>query len=162
VGVKKQVDKQPLDRRCVIADLVIAGRLRPAQFQPIERRFPSQWRTISASGCKLATQHGHDRVVAQLVVVDQVLVTQCNPEHPLTHQTRHLVYHQIGRTVIGEAAGKTLDQSDLPIGRAKQHRPGLRGHHPTIKRRHHLPSFNGCKAQQIRATLRLHRDSPWS
>ena len=95
-------------------------------------------------------------------MVDQVLVTQCNPEHPLTHQTLHLVDHQVGRTVIGEAASKALDQSDLPIGRAKQHRPGLRGHHPTIKRRHHLPSFNGCKAQQIRATLCLHRDFPWS
>jgi len=30
VGVEKQVDKQPLDRRRVIADLVVAGRLRPA------------------------------------------------------------------------------------------------------------------------------------
>ena len=27
-----------------------------------------------------------------------------HPEHPLTHQARHLVYHQLGRTVIGEAA----------------------------------------------------------
>jgi hypothetical protein len=95
-------------------------------------------------------------------VVDQVLVTQCNPEHPLTHQTLHLVDHQVGRTVIGEAASKALDQSDLPIGRAKQHRPGLRGHHPTVKRRYHLPPFNGCKAKQICATLCLHRDAPWS
>jgi hypothetical protein len=32
MGIKKQVNKQPLDRRRVIADLVIAGRLRPAQY----------------------------------------------------------------------------------------------------------------------------------
>jgi hypothetical protein len=30
VGIEKLVDKQPLDRRRVIADLVVAGRLRPA------------------------------------------------------------------------------------------------------------------------------------
>ena len=30
MGVDKQVDKQPLDRRCVIADLVIAKRSAPA------------------------------------------------------------------------------------------------------------------------------------
>jgi site-specific DNA recombinase len=27
--------------------------------------------------------------VAQLVVVDQVLIAQGNPKHPLTHQARH-------------------------------------------------------------------------
>ena len=162
MGVDKQVDKQPLDRRRVIADLVIAGRLRPAQFQPIERRFAGQRRTIGPLGRQLAAKHRHNRVVAQLVVVDQVLVAQRNPEHPLTHQTRHLVYHQVGRTVIGEAAGKAFDHSDLPIGGAEQHRPGLRGHRPTVERRHHRPPFNWCKAKQIRATLCLHRDSPWS
>ena len=30
MGIEKQVDKQPLDRRRVIADLVVAGRLLPA------------------------------------------------------------------------------------------------------------------------------------
>src|SRR5690242_21631302 len=42
MGIEKQVDKQPLDRRRVTADLVVAGRLRPAQFQPVERRFAGQ------------------------------------------------------------------------------------------------------------------------
>ncbi len=162
VGVEKQVDKQPLDRRRVIADLVVAGRLRPAQFQPIQRRFAGQWRTIRAPGFELAAEHRHDWVVAQLVVVDQVLVAQRNPEQPLTDQGRHLVDHQGGGTVIGEAAGKALDQSDLPIGGAEQHRSGLRGHRPTVERRHYLAPFNRCKAKQIRATLCLHRDSPWS
>ena len=162
VGVEKQINKQPLDRRRVIADLVVAGRFRPAQFQSIEGRFAGQWRAIRAPGFKLAAQHRQDRVVAQLVVVDQVLIAQRNPEHPLTHQAWHLVYHQVGHTVIREAVGKALDQSDLPIGGAEQHPPGLRGHHPAVERCHHLAPFNRCKAKQIRATLCLHRDSPWS
>ena len=72
------------------------------------------------------------------------------------------MHHQLGHTVIGEAAGKALDQPDLPIGGAVQHRPGLRGHRATVKRRYHLASFNRCKAKQIRVTLCLHRDSPGS
>jgi hypothetical protein len=111
---------------------------------------------------KLAAQHRHHRVVPQRVVVDQVLVAQRNPHHPLTHQTRHLVHHQFGRAMIGEAAGKALDQPDLLIGGAEQHRPGLRGHRATVKRGHHLPSYNRCKAEQIRVTLCLHRGFPWS
>ena len=93
MGVEKQLDKQPLDRRRGIADLVIAGRLGPAQFQPIERRFAGQRRAIGAPRCELAAQYRHDRVVAQLVVVDQILVTQRNPKHPLTHQARHRVFN---------------------------------------------------------------------
>ena len=93
-------------------------------------------------------------------MVDQILVAQRNPEHPLTHQARHLVDHQVGRTVIGEAAGKAFDHSDLPIGGAEQHRPGLRGHRATVEPGHHFPPFNRCKTKQIRATLCLHRVSP--
>jgi hypothetical protein len=161
MGVEKQLDKQGFNRRRVMADLVVAGRLRAAQFQPVERRFAGQWRTILAARRQLAAEHCHHRVVAQLVVVDQVFVAQGNPEHPLTHQARHLVNHQIGITVIGKAAGKALDQPDLLISGAKQHRPSLRGHRAAVKRRHHLVPFNRCKTKQIRATLCRHRDSPW-
>jgi len=80
-----------------------------------------------------------------MVVVDQVFVAQGNPEYPLTHQTRHLVNHQIGITVIGKAAGKALDQPDLLIGSAKQHRPGFRGHRAAVKRGHYLVPLNRCK-----------------
>ena len=162
MGIEKQVDKQPLDRRRVIADLVVAGRLRPAQFQPIERRFAGQRCTIGPLGRQLATEHRHNRVVAQLVVVDQILVTQGNPEHPLTHQARHRVLDEIGRPVIGETTGKALDQPELSIGGPEQHCTGLRGHPTTVEGCHHRPPFNWCKAKQIRATLCLHRDSPWS
>src|SRR5690242_20503081 len=48
MGIEKQRDKQRFDRRRVITDLVIAGRLRPAQFQAIERRFAGQRRAIGA------------------------------------------------------------------------------------------------------------------
>ena len=95
-------------------------------------------------------------------MVDQILVTQGNPEHPLPHQARHRVLDQIGRPMIGETAGKALDQPELSIGGAEQHRTGLRGHPAAVEGCHHRPPFNWCKAKQVRATLRLHRNSPWS
>lgn len=35
--VEKDLDEQPLDRRRIVADLVIARRFRPAQLQPVKR-----------------------------------------------------------------------------------------------------------------------------
>ena len=93
-------------------------------------------------------------------MVDQVLVAQRHPEHPLTHQARHCVLDQLGRPVIGETAGKALDQPDLLIGGAEQHRAGLRGHPAAVKRGHDFVPFDGCKPVQIRATLCLHRAPP--
>ena len=93
-------------------------------------------------------------------MVDQVLVAQGDPKHPLPDQARHPVLDQSGITVIGETASKALDQPDMLISSAEQHRPGLRGHLAAVKRGHHFASFDGCKAKQIRATLCRHRDSP--
>ena len=64
--------------------------------------------------------------------------------------------------VIGEAAGKALDHSDLPIGGAEQHRPASEVILSTVEHRHYLPAFDGCKTKQTRATLCLHRDSALS
>ena len=119
MGVEKQIDKQPLDRRGVIADLVIAGRLLAAQFQPVERRFAGQRCAIGPFCRQLAAQHRQHQIMAQLVVVDQVLVAQRDPEHTLPDQARHRVLDQIGVPVIGETAGKALDQSDLLVGGAE-------------------------------------------
>src|SRR5262244_1469190 len=98
--------------------------------------------------------------MAQLVVIDQVLVAQGNPKHPLTDQAPYGVLDQIGITVIGEAVGKPLDQPDLIIGGAEQHCPGFRSYLAAVKRGHHFATFDGCKAKQIRATLCLHRTPP--
>ena len=160
VSVEKEVDEHGLDLGCIIADLVVARWLRPAQFQSVERRFAGQRRAIRALGFEFPAEHGHHRVITQLVVIDQVLVAQRNPEHPLPDHPRHRVLDQLGHAVIGEAAGEALDQPDLPVGGTQQHRPGLRGHPAAVKPGHHRAPFHARKAKQIRATLRLHRAPP--
>ena len=158
--VEKDLDEQRFDLRPVIGDLVIARGLRRAQFQPVQRRFARQGRAIRAPRFQLAGQDRHHRVMAQIVVVDQILVAQRNPKPPLPNQGGPRVLNQIRRAVVGETAGKPLDQPDRPGGGAEQHRSGVRGHLAAVERRHHRPPLNRCKTKQICATLCLHRASP--
>ena len=54
---------------------------------------------------------------------------------------------QLGRAVIGEAAGKPLDQPDRPVGGAQQQRPGIRGDRAAVKRRHHRAPFDAVQTR---------------
>ena len=158
---QKQIDKQPLDLCPIPGDPVIARQLRPAQLQPVERAFPRQWRAILAAGRQLTGQHRHRRVVAQLVVIDQVFVTQRNPKHPLSDQRHHFVLNQLSCPAVRKTISKPLNQADRPVRRSQQQRTRVRGHPAAVKPGHHGTPFDGCKTKQIRATLCLHRGSPW-
>jgi len=143
-----------------MADLVIARRRQLAQFHPIERRLAGHRRTILAPRLKLAGQHRHQRIMAQFVVVVQILIAQRDPKHPLADQSRDPVLDQVGAPHVVKARGKPIHHSDRTIRRAQQQRSGIRGDRAGIERRYHFASFNGCKSKQIRATLCRHRGAP--
>jgi hypothetical protein len=69
---------------------------------------------------ELAGENRHCRVVAQLVVVDQILIAQGDPEHALPDQRHHLVLNQLRSTAVGKTPGKPLDQPYRPIRRPQQ------------------------------------------
>jgi hypothetical protein len=115
---------------------------------------------IAASCRQLPGQRRQHRIEAQLVVVDQVLVTQRDGKHPLTDQRRQRMFHQVGATVVAEAAGQPLDQADRLVGRPQQQRARIRGHPPAVKRRDHPPAFDASKIEQPWITLRPHRGPP--
>ena len=81
VRLNKQVDQQIPDRHRIVADLVIARRLQLAQLQPIERRLAGNRRAVLAPGFQLARQHRHHRIVAQLVVVVEILIAERDREN---------------------------------------------------------------------------------
>ena len=162
MGVEKEVDEHPLDRRRIMADLVIGRNRRAAQFQPVERRFAGHRRAVLAARRKLAGQHRHDRIVAQLVVIDDVLIAQRDPKEALTNQGAHRVLDQLGRPAVGKTPGKSLDQPDRPVRRAQQQSAGIRGDLAAVKGGHHRTSLDTCKTQQIRATLCRHRGTFWT
>ena len=101
-----------------------------------------------ATAAQFAGQHRHHRVVAQFVVVDQVLVAQRDADHALHHQRLYGVFDKFGVAAIGEAGGQTPGQADDPVGRAEQQRAGIRGDAPAIEGRHHGTAFDACKLEQ--------------
>jgi hypothetical protein len=161
VRFHEQSDKQRLDLGPVPGDAVIARQLRPAPLQPVECRFASQGRTILATSRQLAGQHRHRRVVTQLVVIDQVFVAQRQRKDPLPDQSSDSVLDQLRRAAVDETLGKPIDQPDRPVRRPQQQGSGIRSDLAALKPGHHHTPLDACKPKQIRATLCLHRVSPW-
>ena len=143
-----------------MGNLVIARRRLSAQLKTVERRFAGHRCAVLAPRCQLARQNGHDRIVAQFVMVVDVLVTQRKPEHPLSDQGRNAMLDQFLAPIVDEARGKAINQPDRTIRRTQQKRSGIRRDHSTIKTRHNIAPCDGCKLEQFCVTLRRHRGAP--
>ena len=160
VGVEKQVHEQRLDRRPVVTDAAIAMRPRRRVLQTVQRRLAGQRRAVPATRLQAAQNRTQNRVVVQLVVVDQVLVAQRDPEHPLAHQHRHVVHNPIRRAAVRETPREPLHQTDRPVRRAQQQRARVRGHRPAAEIGHNVTPLQACKSHRNRVTLRGHRGTP--
>jgi hypothetical protein len=158
--VEEEVDQQPLDRRRVMGDLAIAIRPDGRALEPVERALAGEWRTIRPSGCELAGQHRHHRIVAQLVMVDQVLIAERDPDHPLADQRGHRVLDPPPVAPIAEAGREALDQTDRALSATKQQRTRVRGDRPAVKRGHHRAAFDRSKRELVWATFCRHRGAP--
>ena len=121
---------------------------------------PATGAQSSRRAVELARQHRHHRIVAQLVVVVEILVAERNPEYPLAHQRRDLMLDQFWAPLVVKARRKPIHHSDRAIRRAQKQRARIRRDRPAIERRYHIASFNRCKIKQICATLCRHRGAP--
>jgi len=155
--LQEQPHQQGLDRRPVIGDLVVARRFRPAQLQPVQGRLARHRRAVRASRLQFARQHRHDWIVAQIIVVVEVFIAERDGKHPLPHQRHHVVLDQVLATIIAKASGKTLHQSNRPIGGAKQKRSRIRRHQSSIEGGVHRAAFHDSKIKPFCATLCRHR-----
>jgi hypothetical protein len=75
-----------------MTDFVIPGRLQAAAFQAIERRLPGHRRAILAPRREFTCQHCHNGIVAQCIMIIEILIPKRNSEHPLSDQGHHLVF----------------------------------------------------------------------
>ena len=118
VGVEKQVDEAAARSTAARARSADSGRSPPC-------RAPAG----SACSCRRAARnahvgleppehHAHDRIVPQLVVIDQVLVAESDAEHPLAQQRRACRerLRSPARPSV-KHRGEPLDQPDRPIRR---------------------------------------------
>jgi hypothetical protein len=63
--------------------------------------------------------------MAQVVVVDQVLVAERQAEDALPHQAPHPMSDEGGMTPIAKARGEPVNQPDGPIRHAEKKSPGV-------------------------------------
>ena len=114
VGVEEEIDEEPLDRLRLMTDAAVAMGACGRVLQPVQRRLAGKRRTARAPGLQTPQHHTQNRIVAQRVVVDQVLVAQRDPEHPLAHQGCDVVHHTRGRASVQEAGGEAVHPAQSP------------------------------------------------
>jgi hypothetical protein len=157
VRLQKQGDEQALDRRRVMADLVVAARRQRRVLEPVERALAGERRTIPALRGELAGQGREHRIMAQLVVIDQILVAKRDPEHALGYHRCHRVLDLALVPTVVEAGREPGHEPDRAIRRAEQQRPGIGCDLAAIKRGYDLATLDHFITEQVAATLCRHR-----
>lgn len=161
VRVEEQLDEQPLDRRPVMADPVVARRpARRRMFHPVERALAGKGRTVRPTRLELAGEDRHRRVVPQPIMVDQVLIAQHQAKDPLADQCHDLMLDPGRRAPIAEAAGEPLNQPNRLVSGTEQQRSGIRGHCAAVEGSHDPATLHRSKAERRRATICRHRGTP--
>jgi hypothetical protein len=112
-------------------------------FEPIERALAGQSLAVGAPlRFQFSRQHRQCRVLAQFVVIVEVLVAQRQAENPLSDQRLHLMLYKLRIAPIRKASGNPAHQVQPAVHQPHQQRPGVRGHRPAVKRRHHRPPIH--------------------
>jgi hypothetical protein len=160
VRFEEQVDEQAFDRRAVVADLVVARRLGGRVLETVQGALAGERRAVRAPGGELAGERRQNRIVAQLIVVVQILIAERDAEHPLRRHRLDAVLDLRLVAAILEAAGEAPDQPDRSVGGAEQQRAGIGGDLAAVERSHHLAPFDDFITKQVAATLCRHRGAP--
>ena len=136
--------------------MIFRGRLA-RQFQPVQRRFARHRRAVLAPGLELARQHRHQRVVAKLVVIVQVLVAERDAEHALPDERGDRVLDEPRVPRVAKTSRNPPNQIQTSVGGAQQQPARVRRQRAAVELRHNGPAFDPSKHAPFRATLRLHR-----
>jgi hypothetical protein len=91
---------------------------------------------------KLAQQGTKHRIVSQLLVIVQILIPQRDPEHALADHRPDRMLDQIRPTLVDEAAGQPVNQSDRLIHTPQQQHSGVRTHRPTVEGGHYSAALH--------------------
>jgi hypothetical protein len=160
--LEEQIDQQRIDLRAVAVDPVILRRMTPGRvLQAIERALASQRLAVGPQHrAQLAGQHRKRRILAQFVVVVEILVAQRQAEDTLPNQSLDLMLDVASVAPIDEAAGEAAHQPETLIDLSQQQRAGVRRDVPAVEPGHHRAPFNRFKFEQLRRTLCLHRGAP--
>src|SRR5580658_1466803 len=99
-------------------------------------------------------------ILAQLIVVVKVLITQHQTEDPLPNYRLDLMLDIAGIAPVAEAGGKPTHQPEAAIHQAQQQPTRVRSDVATVETGHHRAPIHWFKFEQLRRTVCLHRGSP--
>jgi hypothetical protein len=146
MGFDEEINQQGVRLGRVEVDLVIlrAMALGPV-LQTVQRALAGQGLAVAAMSLQLAGQHRQGRVLAQFIVVVEVLISQRQTEDTLAHQRLQSVLDQARVAAIDEAAGEPPHQLKTPVHLPQQQRPGVGRDHTTVEAGHHLLALHCFK-----------------
>ena len=132
---EEKIHQQPIDLRIVAIDLVILRRMSPRRvLQAIERALARQWLAVGPQHrAQLARQHRKRRVLAQLVVIVEVFIPQCQAEDTLPHQGLDLMLDIARVAPIDESVGEATHQPEAPVDLSQQQCSCVRGDVPAVE-----------------------------
>src|SRR5271166_5518990 len=122
--------------------LVATARVGPhgGKFETVERALAGErlaavfgTEPVPAFGIAFADENGQQGIVAQAVMVVEIFVAQAQSEEPLLEQLGKGVLDQVGIAVIGEAAGKLLDEVELGFDLTEHQATGVGGNLATVE-----------------------------
>ena len=109
------------------------------------------------AGILLAAQRGKQRIKAQHVMVDNIFISQAQPHDPLADQFLHAVLDEPLIAVIQKAGGKLAQKIRRNGDFTKEQSASIGANHPAVETGDYLPRSQVLKAEQVRATVCLHR-----
>src|SRR3712207_4734087 len=106
--------------------MIAAGLARGRVLEAVQGAPAGERRAARAPRLQLAGEDGQRRVVAQVVMVDEVLVAEGDAEHALADQGGDLVLYALRRPRIREAGGEAPQpgrwRDRRPRAAARRHR----------------------------------------
>src|SRR5262245_62899620 len=88
---------------------------------------------VGSGGVALARQDGEQRILAQLLVVEQILVAERDAVNPLPDQLLDAVLDQPGVPVIGEARGQPTKDPSPTLHLAQQQGAAIGADRPAVE-----------------------------
>ncbi len=157
----KKTDEQPFHRAFVHAELAIAvipGSWR--MFEPVQRRLSRQHSAVPPVRRSLARDKAEYGIMAQVIVVVQILVAKRDAMNALGHQRFDRVLDAVLPAAIPETSRNLPGQADTAIGLAQQQRARVRRDGAAVESRCDFPASEAGEIERIRTTLCQHRGPP--
>jgi hypothetical protein len=167
----KRFDEEALHGVEVRDDLLVAavavGSDR-GELQAVERALASEGLAliprpgaVVSLGVVLAGEDGEEGIVAELVVVVEVFVSQAEAKDPLFEQFGEGVFNAVGVAMVGETAAELIDEVELDFEFAEEQAAGVGGDGTAVEAAHDLAGTEVLEEQVVRVTLCHGETAPW-